>query len=135
MLNIQDDIAHEPDEAKNDIMTFQEMLDVAQTEVLVYYESNQCLDSSSDQGDFMGTEVDGTIKTPKGIEYSADNSSVIENPDHHTHTPRLDEFNRLVAQVKSEGYKIQTEIVTHEIAGMATGPETCKRSRDIARTF
>ena len=76
----------------------------------------------------MRTEVDETIKHPEGIQYSADNSSVIENPDQHTHTPRLDEFKRLVAQVKSEGYKIETDIVTHEIAGMATGSETCKLS-------
>ena len=92
------------------------------------FEPSQCQSPPPDYGKSVYTEMSESIKDLEEVDYSTDNSSVIENPDHRSLTPRLNEFNRLVAQVKSEGYKIETEIVTHEIAGMATGSETCKLS-------
>jgi len=92
------------------------------------FESSQCQAIPSDREKSVDTDVDETIRDVEEVGYSTDNSSIIENPDQHRLTPRLDEFNRFVALVKSEGHKIETEIVTHEIAGMATGSETCKLS-------
>lgn len=72
-------------------MTFQEMLDDDKTESYDPSESSQFL---SDQGELVDTERGESIKDPEDVEYSTDNSSIIENPDHRALTPRWDEFHR-----------------------------------------
>lgn len=84
---------------------------------------SQCRTSPSVDEDVTNTHADEVVPDLEEVEYSTDNSSIIEDPKELSSTPYLDALNSLIAEVKEEGWEFDTEIKTHKMNGLSGGPE------------